>query len=75
MDAAPGPPAPLQVQNIRASYGELGRRVHVALRTQVGDANRLDMQRIECFEMLGYVDQVCSRRIPFVALEKLLMPL
>jgi hypothetical protein len=74
MDVSPEPPAPLQVQNIRASYAELGRRVHVALRTQVGDANRLDMQRVECFEMLGYVEQACSRRTPLVVLEKLLTP-
>jgi hypothetical protein len=55
-----GPPAPLQVQNIRAAYAELGRRVNIALRTQIGDGNRLGVQRVECFEMLQYVDQVCS---------------
>ena len=51
-------PTPLQVQTIRATYAELGRRVHVALRTQIGDAARLNAQRVECFQMLGYVEQV-----------------
>jgi len=49
-------PAPLQVQNIRATYAELGRRVHIALHTQIGDVARLDVQRIECFQMLGYIE-------------------
>lgn len=56
-------PTPLQVQMIRATYVELGRRVHVALRTQVGDAARLNVQQIECFQMLRYVEQVCRLNI------------
>jgi hypothetical protein len=50
--------APLQVQNIRASYAELGRRVRVTLRTQIGDEVWLDVERVECFQMLRYVEQV-----------------
>ena len=50
--------APLQVQNIRAAYAELGQRVYVALWIQIGDIAWLDVQQVECFQMLGYVEQV-----------------
>jgi hypothetical protein len=51
-------PPPLPLQSIRAAYAELGNRVRVALRTQIGDEARLNAHKVECFQMLGYVDQV-----------------
>jgi hypothetical protein len=54
-----GASAPLPLFTIRAAYAELGRSVHVALRTQMGDAARLSVQRIDCLRLLALTEQVC----------------
>lgn len=59
---------PLPLQTIRAAYAELGRSVHIALRTQMGDAARLGVQRIDCFRLLALTAQVSSNHCTFVVL-------
>jgi hypothetical protein len=44
---------------IRAAYTELGRSVDVALRTQMGDAAHLGVQRVDCLRLLALTEQVC----------------
>jgi hypothetical protein len=61
-------PPPLPLQSIRAAYAELGNRVRVALRTQIGDEARLNAHKAECFQMLGYVDQVRTIDRPITCL-------
>jgi hypothetical protein len=50
---------PLPLLTIRAAYAELGRSVDVALRTQMGDAARLGVQRVDCLRLLALTEQVC----------------
>jgi hypothetical protein len=54
-----GGSAPLPLLTIRAAFAELGRSVHVALRTQRGDAARLSIQRLDCLRLLELTEQVC----------------
>lgn len=42
------PPIPLPVQTIYQAFDDLGRHVYQALRTQVGDAARLEEQKRQC---------------------------
>jgi hypothetical protein len=61
MNDQPNPqfvPAPLQT--IRAAYAELGRRVTVALRTQIGDHARLGEERRHCLRLSALVTQASS---------------
>jgi hypothetical protein len=58
MDTAQQRTHPVPIQTIRAAYTEIGRRVNIALRTQVGDAARLREQRQECLRLLTLVGQV-----------------
>lgn len=51
---------PLPLHTIRAAFTELGQSVHIALRTQMGDAARLGVQRNDCLRLLGLTEQVCS---------------
>ncbi len=48
-----------QLDNIRAAYSELLQRVNVALRTQVGDAVRLQESRSQVLALGRAADQVC----------------
>jgi hypothetical protein len=50
---------PLPLLTIRAAYAELGRSVDVALRTQMGDAARLGVQRLDCLRLLALTELVC----------------
>jgi hypothetical protein len=59
---------PLPVQTIRAAYAELGRSVHIALRTQTGDAARLGVQRLDCLRILALTAQVSINCCWFVTL-------
>jgi hypothetical protein len=61
-------PAPLPLQSIRAAYAELGNRVRVALRTQIRDEAWLNAHKVECFQMLRYVDQVRTLDWPITCL-------
>ena len=47
-----------QLNNIRAAYAELERRVQIALRTEVGDATRLRALRSEALALRATSDQV-----------------
>ena len=49
---------PIPLDTIRAAYSELGRLVHVDLRTQLGDSARLGERRRECLNLLHLVRQV-----------------
>lgn len=61
MDAGAGAdhwhPPQIPIQTIRAAYTEIGQRVNIALRTQIGDAARLGAQRNECLRLLTLVGQ------------------
>jgi hypothetical protein len=46
--------------NIHAAFESLGNRVRSALQTHVGDAERLDVHRNECLQLLVVVGQVRS---------------
>jgi hypothetical protein len=48
----------LPLQTIQASYEELGMRVRTALRTQIGDAARLNAHRDECLRLMMQVQAV-----------------
>ena len=48
----------LPLQTIQASYEELGVRVRTALRTQIGDAARLNAHRDECLRLMMQVQTV-----------------
>ena len=50
------------LDNIRRAYSELDRRVQVALRTQVGDAIRLNQVRSEALSLRAAAIEVCSFR-------------
>lgn len=47
-----------QLANLRAAYHVLAERVHIALRTQVGDRTRLQHQIDEATTFLAAADQV-----------------
>jgi hypothetical protein len=49
---------PLPLNNIRMAYHQLGHRVLVALRTQLGDSARLQEHANECYQLLSMVEQV-----------------
>jgi hypothetical protein len=49
---------PIPLSTIRLAFREQGRRVDVALRTQVGDAARLGEHRLECLRLLSLAEQV-----------------
>jgi hypothetical protein len=51
---------PLPVQTIYAAFEELGLRVSTALRTQVGDAVRLNSHRDDCLRLKVHVDAVSN---------------
>jgi hypothetical protein len=46
------------VQNTFQSFLTLGERVHIALRTQLGDAARLMEQKRLCLQFLDSISQV-----------------
>jgi hypothetical protein len=46
------------LDNFRATYKVLAHRVRIALRTQVGDARRLELQRDEVLRMWSAAEQV-----------------
>jgi hypothetical protein len=46
------------LDNLRAAYHELERRVITALRTQLGDAGRLGEIRGQVLQLLGAAEQV-----------------
>lgn len=54
-------PAPLQT--IRAAYAELGRRVTIAIRTQIGDHARLGEEQRHCLRLSALLTQA-SRVVP-----------
>lgn len=47
-----------QLENLRSAYVVLTERVHVALRTQLGDAARLDHHRRETLLFMQAAEQV-----------------
>lgn len=49
---------PRPLETIRQAYHELGRRVDVALHTQIGDHARLDEQRRAAMSLMASVEQV-----------------
>ena len=51
-------PIPLPLSTIHVAFEELGQSVHVALRTQMGDAARLGVQKMDCLQLLALMDQV-----------------
>jgi hypothetical protein len=54
----------LLLQTIQASYEELGMRVRTALRTQIGDAARLNAHQDECLRLMMRVQTVSIISIP-----------
>jgi hypothetical protein len=54
-------PVPIPLHTIRAAFTELGRSVGIALRTQMGDAARLGVQRQDCIRLLALTEQVRHR--------------
>lgn len=56
MNAPAGVPLPLST--IHVAFEEWGRSVNVALRTQMGDAARLGVQKTDCLRLLALTDQV-----------------
>lgn len=46
------------VQNIHTAFEELGVQVSRTLRTQLGDAARLNEQKRRCLQFLTHVQQV-----------------
>ncbi|KAG1790152.1 uncharacterized protein HD556DRAFT_1490902 [Suillus plorans] len=51
---------PPPLQTIRAAYAELGRRVTVALCTQIGDHTRLGEEQRHCLRLSALVTQASS---------------
>jgi|SRR5882762_1444091 hypothetical protein len=51
-------PMPVPLHTIRAAHTELGRSVGIALRTQMGDAARLGVQKQDCLRLLALTEQV-----------------
>ena len=51
-------PIPLPLSTIRVAFEELGQSVHIALRTQIGDATCLGVQKADCLRLLALTDQV-----------------
>jgi hypothetical protein len=54
----------IAIQNIQIAFEELGRTVNVVLRTQLGDAARLNEQKRLCLLFLGNISEVCFQRLP-----------
>jgi len=50
----------LPQQNIHAAFEALGERVNSALRTQIGDAARLNAHQDDCLRLYSTVGQVSS---------------
>ena len=50
----------LPLQTIQASFDELGSRVRTALRTQIGDAARLNAHRDECLRLMMQIQTVST---------------
>jgi hypothetical protein len=50
----------IAIQNLNIAYQELGRNVDVALRTQLGDAARLNEQKRLCLQFLNDIRVVCA---------------
>ncbi|KAF8885465.1 hypothetical protein BD779DRAFT_1533243 [Infundibulicybe gibba] len=61
---------PILLDTIRAGYTELGRLVHIALRTQQGDAARLGERRVDCLHLLQLAQQHPKLQPPVVQLDK-----
>jgi hypothetical protein len=55
----------IAIQNIQIAFEELGRTVDVVLRTQLGDAARLNEQKCLCLLFLGNISEV---RFQFLSL-------
>lgn len=51
-------PEAIQLTNIYDSFIQLGERVHVTLRTQLGDIGRLNAQKAVCLQFLEAIEQV-----------------
>jgi hypothetical protein len=51
-------PDAIQLSNIYDSFTQLGERVHVTLRTQLGDIGRLNAQKAVCLQFLEAIEQV-----------------
>ena len=49
---------PLPLHSIRIAYIELCRSVDIALRTQVGDAIRLNVSKQDCLQFFTIIEQV-----------------
>ena len=54
-----------QLDNFRSAYQVLQDRVHVAVRVQVGDVQRLDSIRQQVFTLLRSAEQVESPNTPY----------
>jgi hypothetical protein len=63
------PPLPLPVENLVNSFHQLGRRVDRVLRTQLGDAGRLNQQIEICQQFLTQIEAVCPA-FPFVLITR-----
>ncbi|KAG1748437.1 uncharacterized protein EDB91DRAFT_1113991 [Suillus paluster] len=50
-------PEAIQLTNIYDSFMQLGERVHVTLRTQLGNIGRLNAQKAVCLQFLEAVEQ------------------
>ncbi|OAX33290.1 hypothetical protein K503DRAFT_869643 [Rhizopogon vinicolor AM-OR11-026] len=49
-------PEAIQLTNIYDSFTQLGERVHVTLRTQLGDLSRLNAQKAVCLQFLEAIE-------------------
>lgn len=49
---------PLPLQTVRLAFVELCRSVDIALRTQIGDAARLEVSKQDCLRFFITVEQV-----------------
>lgn len=64
-------PDDLRLDNLRAAFHALVLRVETAVRTQVGDAERLQQSRSQCLSLSRAVEQVeCCHTTSVITLVK-----
>lgn len=68
MSAPPSPESslPRPLDNILTQFELLKRDVNTALRTQLGDAARLEAQIQVCRRLLQYIEQVASAALKMI---------
>lgn len=63
----------LPLTTLRQAYYELGRRVDIALHTQIGDHARLNEQKNEVMRLVASIEQVHTLMITFPSNTHLLL--